>query len=73
MPPGTKRVAGKVALVTGGGSGIGRATAARLAREGAAVIVTDIDHKAAKECTTESAAQGGQATAAHLDVADESQ
>ena len=73
MPPGNKRVEGKVALVTGAASGIGRATAARLAREGAAVIVADIDHEAAKACAAEITAQGGQATAAQLDVADESQ
>ena len=40
---GTGRVKGKVALVTGAASGIGRATALLLVREGATVVVTDID------------------------------
>ncbi len=43
------RVAGKMALVTGGGSGLGRAISEMLAREGARVAVTDIDEAAAQD------------------------
>jgi NAD(P)-dependent dehydrogenase (short-subunit alcohol dehydrogenase family) len=39
----TERLAGKVAIVTGGGDGIGRAIVRRFAREGARVVVAEID------------------------------
>ena len=45
----TGRVEGKVCLVTGGGSGLGRADTVRLAAEGATVITTDVDMKGAEE------------------------
>lgn len=64
------RVAGKVALVTGAGSGLGRATARMLAREGAVVAVTDLDGVRAGEVAREI---GGDALALTLDVTREDQ
>jgi NAD(P)-dependent dehydrogenase (short-subunit alcohol dehydrogenase family) len=65
------RVRDKVALVTGGGSGIGRACAVLLAAEGAAVFVADINEKAAAAVVAEIGAAGGQAVPLCLDVSDE--
>lgn len=62
---------GKVALVTGGGSGIGAATARLLAANGAAVAVTDIDGESAAQVTDEITGLGGRAAAYVLDVAEE--
>lgn len=63
-------LAGRLALVTGAGSGIGRATAVELARRGADVVVTDVDETAAKETVPLVEAAGGEAWAYRLDVAD---
>lgn len=68
----TGRVHAKVVLVTGSGSGIGRATAILLAREGAVVIVSDIDAQAAEQVACEIRNGNGEAEAARLNVADES-
>jgi NAD(P)-dependent dehydrogenase (short-subunit alcohol dehydrogenase family) len=67
------RLQHKVALVTGAGNGMGRAYAEGLAREGASVLVTDIDPTAAKTVVEDILAQGGVAAAAGCDVADDGQ
>ena len=61
---------GKIAVVTGAGSGIGRSTALLLARRGAKVHVADIDAARASEVAGEIKTAGGNATAHALDVSD---
>lgn len=65
------RMHDKVALVTGAGSGIGRATALRLAAEGAAVACVDLAADGARETVRMIEAAGGQAVALEADVTDE--
>jgi NAD(P)-dependent dehydrogenase (short-subunit alcohol dehydrogenase family) len=65
------RVAGKVALVTGGASGIGRGCAERLAQEGAAVVITDLQDHKGDEVVAAIAQAGGTASYLHHDVTDE--
>lgn len=65
------RFTGKVVIVTGSGSGIGRETALAFAREGAAVVAADIDTAAAEHTVAQMADQGGRGTACTVDVADE--
>jgi NAD(P)-dependent dehydrogenase (short-subunit alcohol dehydrogenase family) len=68
----TGRLAAKVAIVTGGGSGIGNATAKLFAQEGAKVMVADINESAAIGVTKEIEAAGGAALAIAMDVSLES-
>ena len=62
------RVENKIALVTGGGSGLGRATVQALAREGAKVLVADLNLESAHETVTMVAETGGEASAFAMDV-----
>ena len=65
------RVAGKVAIITGGSSGIGRACANRLAGEGATVVITDIQDELGAEAVREIELAGGAAQFLHHDVTSE--
>lgn len=67
----TRDLEGKSALVTGGASGIGRATALAFAREGARVAVADIMQDAAQRTVNEIKAMGGEALAIACDVTDD--
>jgi len=62
------RLAGKVALITGAGSGMGRAAAALFAREGAKVAAVDINEASAAETVAQIAREGGEAFAMRADV-----
>jgi NAD(P)-dependent dehydrogenase (short-subunit alcohol dehydrogenase family) len=61
-------VAGKTALVTGAGAGIGRVIALRLAREGSAVVVNDVDEASGGQTSADIDEAGGTASFTHADV-----
>src|SRR4029434_5289958 len=62
------RVEGKVALVTGGASGIGRATALTFAREGAQLVVADLNADGGQQTVHMITENGGEATFVQVDV-----
>ena len=66
-----QRLTNKVVLVSGAGSGIGKASAVRIAAEGGSVFCIDLNAEAVEATTGEIAANGGEATASVCDVSDE--
>jgi len=71
--PPPRELAGRIAVITGGASGIGRATARLLAQLGAHVVVADLNHEGAEAVAEEIVGACGlrRAVAAHVDVTDE--
>ncbi len=67
------RLENKVAVITGAGSGIGKETALLFAKEGAKVVVADVNEKGGEETTAEIKKNGGEAFFAKLDVTDREQ
>lgn len=67
------KLEGKVAIVTGAASGMGKAIARRYAKEGASVVVADMNLAGAESVATEIGGDGGQAVAVQVDVRDQAQ
>ena len=65
------RLRGKIALITGAGKGIGRATAELFAQEGAFVEIAEVDDAAAREAVQSIHQAGGEAACRHVDVSDQ--
>jgi 2,5-dichloro-2,5-cyclohexadiene-1,4-diol dehydrogenase 1 len=72
-PFGRLNMKGRVVMVTGGGSGIGQATATLLAERGAGVVVADVDDRGGEAVVTSIREGGGRASFIHTDVANEDQ
>ena len=68
-----RKLEGKVTVITGAGAGIGRASARRFAREGAAVVVADLESGAGEETVAQIGREGGEATFVRVDVAESDQ
>lgn len=66
-------LSGKIAIITGGASGIGLAISRRFARDGAATAVWDIDEASARQTAEDIVASGGKAIACRVDVTDREQ
>jgi 3-oxoacyl-[acyl-carrier protein] reductase len=66
-----RRLEGKVAIITGGGHGIGKACVWRLAKEGAKIVIAELDATAASKVTTNLMEEGYDALAFPADVANE--
>src|SRR5258705_11619858 len=62
------RLDGKIAIITGAASGIGKATAQRVAAEGAQTVVADLNAAGARDVAAKIAAAGGEATAVQADL-----
>ena len=69
----SRSIKGRVALITGAASGMGKATAQVFAAEGARVIVTDVNEGGAKNVREQIESDGGEALAISLDITDEEQ
>ena len=67
----SRSIKGRVALITGAASGMGKATAQVFAAEGARVIVTDVNEGEAKNVSEQIESDGGEALAMTLDITDE--
>lgn len=65
-----RTLAGRNAVVTGAGSGIGKGIARRFATEGASVIVAEFDEASGRACVAEIAHEGSEARFVHVDVTD---
>jgi NAD(P)-dependent dehydrogenase (short-subunit alcohol dehydrogenase family) len=67
------RLEGKVALITGAGSGMGRAAVVRFSREGARVVACDVDLEAVRQSVAMAESAGGKAVAVRADVSKETE